>query len=603
MDLTFTLWPNRYSIEGKVVTGSWFQWRDDFAKHQDTDLKKSGLPCAVLGRMIEGDRRTNNNVETIEALALDIEEKESVHPDPYISRLEKALQALAPYEYVAYTTFSHTEQNPRLRVILPLAKPIRPKDYKNAMSYLNALTGSIADPGAQKISQPVYLPLHPAGAPDHWAMAHEGQFLDVTTQHAQDVTEIRSALGEGRGRAPMEAATRFACRAILNGVPFAEKGNRDESLLRVAWHVVNRSQLKQISLDVLETVFHWSLDAMGPDAPTIEDLQSKIERGQEKARVEPQTREGQPYIIQFRDYYYILKPEGGYSRACSAREASGVARKLLRQHQDVELVYFNKTGDRKNIPLPGLVDRYGEFAEEVAIDLKAKESYFEDGNFYEATIKWPTIEPVFHPDIDRWLGMLGGDLLKNWLSIFHDLDRLLSTLVLMGTPNAGKTLLAMGLAARFGSRSPSAQNAVTGKFQDEITHCPLVYIDEEITDHSYDRSFLAAIRNQLSVRERLVHRKYLVPAQMMGAIRCIISANHLPFKEKDSSTGQDLKAIAERFHWVQAGDDAAEYIRSIDPDRLQEWRDFAIAEHVRHLEETRTVDQATDLVCQATARS
>jgi hypothetical protein len=78
---------------------------------------------------------------------------------------------------------------------------------------------------------------------------------------------------------------------------------------------------------------------------------------------------------------------------------------------------------------------------------------------------------------------------------------------------------------------------------------------------------------------------------MKGAIRCIISANHLPFKQKDSQTGQDLKAIAERFHWIRATDEVAEYLATVAPERKQEWRSHGIAEHCRHLEETREISE------------
>jgi hypothetical protein len=246
--------------------------------------------------------------------------------------------------------------------------------------------------------------------------------------------------------------------------------------------------------------------------------------------------------------------------------------------------------------MPDLIERYGDIPDETIIDIAARRSELRGTTFHEATVRWPDgeLEPEFDSKIARWLELLGGgraDGLLDWLSIFSDLERLLSALVVMGEPNTGKTLLAMGLASRLGSGSPASQAALTSAFQEELTRCPLVYIDEEITDSRYDRTFLAAIRNEISVRERSVNRKYLSHTQMRGAIRCIISANHLPFKAKDSSTGSDLKAIAERFHWVSAGQDAADYLATIPAEVKQDWRARGIAQHVMHLEETRTVSE------------
>lgn len=597
---TFTLWPNRYYTEAKLVSLTWNEWVRELSQMEGTSSSKSSLPGLVLGRMIEGERRTNANVKTIEALALDIERGTRWdNVDEYTERLKGALQELAPYEYIAYTTYSHTEEDPRLRIILPLSSPADPKDYKALMGYLNTLTGGVADPGAQKLSQPVYLPRCPEGSSDHWATHHPGKMLDPHDAFVREVIEMRMSLGEGMGRAPHDAATRQACKRVLACRAFAEPGNRDEAATRIAWHLSKRHH--NASLELVETVFKWSIEEMGSGAPDAENIHSKLARGSEKRVSELQSSEpaqapvqGGPYVVQFRSSYYFRLPGGGFSRPFSKDEAKLAAFKHLRCLEGVQLNYLTANGTARRKSIDRLIEEYGDLAQDVLVDLRLPEATFRGGILREATVNWPKdLEPVYDPKIDHWLDMLGGEKLKDWLSILADLNRLSSALVLMGPRSIGKTLLAMGCAKRFGATAPAKQTALTGHFQEELARCPLVYIDEDIEDNPYDRNFLATIRSELSIRERSVNRKYMTPLQMEGAIRCIISANHLPFRQKDSQTGQDLEAIAERFYWINAQDEAAAYLKAQGPDVLNYWREEGIARHIRHLEETRAVSNET----------
>lgn len=599
----FTYWPNRYATQGQMVRASWSEWVAELTKQKENSRSKSSLPGLVLGKMVEGERRRNVNVITVEALALDIERDENCFPerDTYSDRLHHVLERISkqkPLEFVAYTTYSHTSQDPRLRLIFPLVKAIRPDRYAAGMSYLNGLAGWTADINAQKLSQPVYLPAHPPGAEEAWAIHHPGAFLDLDNPLVHEVIELRDSLGVARGRAPFDASTRQACRLVLQGRPYADPGNRDETATRICWHLARRH--RDVSMEAVAETFYWSCWSMDEDAPDPENLHSKITRGAEKRQLEAASTSRlqhlpgeQPHIIQHRSNYYFLMPNGaGYSRAMSKEEAHFAASKYLANVDEIELFYTNESGNIKQKSLNHLVSNYGDLAEDVAIDLTTPVSYFKDNVLHEASVRWPTmLDARFDPQINKWLELLGGEKLKDWLSILADLNRLSSALVIMGPRNIGKTLLAMGCAARFGSQAPAKQHSLTGRFQEELARCPLIYIDEDVDDNPYDRNFLASIRSELSIKERSVNRKYIAPVQMLGAIRCIISANHLPFKQKDAQTGQDLAAIAERFYWVNASSEAALYLRGVAPEDLQQWREELIARHIIHLEETRAISR------------
>jgi hypothetical protein len=540
--------------------------------------------------MTEGERRKNIHVLTIEALALDLECPANRSPVWWRERVEHTLaERLVDLEYIAYTTFSHTEEAPRLRLIFPLPEPLKPERYKGAMSHLNCLTGCIADQAAQKLSQPVYLPMCPVDSKAHWAVHHPGTWFEPD----DELIALRMALGEGHGRAPMDPAVRQACKRILMCEAYADRGERDETALRIMWHLGKHH--KTISPEHLEELLYWSNREMDDDAPTVEDLLSKLERGIDKAAAlhEQRVQSQDTYLVQYRSSYYVRQRPGieGFSRAYVKDEARVAVVKNLAGYDEVDIAYQTASGAMKRKNLETLMEQYGALADEAIIDLVARNTYYnrETAVIHEASVRWPELEPRYDPEINQWLDMLGGEKLKDWLSILSDLTRLSSALVIMGPRAIGKTLLAMGCAKRLGSDAPAKQEALTGRFQEELARCPLVYIDEDIDENPYDRNFLATIRSELSITERNVNRKHVAPVQAVGAIRCIISANHLPFKQKDAQTGQDLAAIAERFYWINVTDQAAAYLRSIGSDKLKLWRESLIARHIRHLEDTRRV--------------
>lgn len=72
---------------------------------------------------------------------------------------------LAPYNFVAWTTYSHTAGHPKWRAFIPYAQPITPKDHKAIYAHFNAIFEGHLDPRCATTSQLWYLPGHPHDAP------------------------------------------------------------------------------------------------------------------------------------------------------------------------------------------------------------------------------------------------------------------------------------------------------------------------------------------------------------------------------------------------------------------------------------------------------
>jgi hypothetical protein len=112
-----------------------------------------------------GTTRGKANVDWVHMLVLDID-----HGD-------LPLDLLSGLEWFGHTTFSHTPDAPRWRVVLPLAAPVSGADWPEFWLRANAHFGGCIDPQTKDSSRIFYLPSCLPGAP-HEARQQHGEFLD-----------------------------------------------------------------------------------------------------------------------------------------------------------------------------------------------------------------------------------------------------------------------------------------------------------------------------------------------------------------------------------------------------------------------------------------
>lgn len=82
----------------------------------------------IVGGLCEG-KRSNNNTSYRSVLILDIDNDLNTVHDDYIS-IEYVKNKLSDYEYFMYTTFSHTKECERLRVVIPLSDDVLSSDWQ-----------------------------------------------------------------------------------------------------------------------------------------------------------------------------------------------------------------------------------------------------------------------------------------------------------------------------------------------------------------------------------------------------------------------------------------------------------------------------------------
>jgi hypothetical protein len=139
----------------------------------------------------KGSLRHDGNVLAIYAGVADIDNK--VDEPLTVPEIERRLNG---YALALHTSYSHTPDKPRYRVIIPLAHPMPPADMPRLFAYFKSLFGSALDEACKNPSHLYFTPSYPPDAEGYFT--HEvtqGEYLDP------DILVAPSAAGSGGSRA------------------------------------------------------------------------------------------------------------------------------------------------------------------------------------------------------------------------------------------------------------------------------------------------------------------------------------------------------------------------------------------------------------------
>jgi len=135
---------------------------------------------AIFSRHDQG--RKNEFVDRVTALTFDLEHLGA-------SDLPSILDRIRHFALV-YTTFSHTPEKPRIRIVIPLLRPITPDEHGRLWRHLAQLLGPSVDQACKDASRLFFFPRVPdeAALTSAWTKTLDGDWLDPD----QFLAEIRS---------------------------------------------------------------------------------------------------------------------------------------------------------------------------------------------------------------------------------------------------------------------------------------------------------------------------------------------------------------------------------------------------------------------------
>lgn len=117
LEVEFTIFESQYDNVGRRFIMEWDKLAERLARH---DVGSSKHGSAICCGLFNGSR-ASNNVHSRTLIALDIEEKTAPPPPPEALATVLAMERQAA---VIWTTFSHTTEKPRYRILMPLDRPI-----------------------------------------------------------------------------------------------------------------------------------------------------------------------------------------------------------------------------------------------------------------------------------------------------------------------------------------------------------------------------------------------------------------------------------------------------------------------------------------------
>jgi hypothetical protein len=125
----------------------------------------------------KGSLRHDGNVLAMYAGVADIDNK--IDEPLTVPEIEKRLSG---YAFALHTSYSHTPEKPRYRVIVPLAHPVPPATMPKLFSYFRSLFGSALDEACKNPSHLYYTPNYPPDAEEHFVYeVTQGEYLDPDT--------------------------------------------------------------------------------------------------------------------------------------------------------------------------------------------------------------------------------------------------------------------------------------------------------------------------------------------------------------------------------------------------------------------------------------
>jgi hypothetical protein len=475
--------------------------------------------------------------------------------------------------------------------------PDEPADRDAVWSHV--FEGAFVDPDAL-LGNPPRSPAKAPDAPDAPDIPSGGE----TVSRAQ-LDRFAKALGRKRDDKAQEHGALL--RKVVDGEPFAEPGARDNTIFALSLTLADR--WPEAVPESLAQHFGASLGLMAKQAdecPTVEQVAYKIDRAQQAIaeairKAEDAHRQAlaqrirdafgtdreTPYtdeeIESFgpRPRWLVQKGKNYYCRVADAYRGPYTSDEALNAAirdlspaatAGVDLFTITATGIRKPKNLERLVRDYGFIAADVSVSLSAQKAYFDERSrtIVEAPCPLRDIKPKYHAEIDAWLEALAQEkahLLKAWIACVTRLDVPCTALFLTGHKHTGKTLLPEGLSRLWTALGfPTPLEDVLGtNFNDAQLRCPLVFADERLpTDHR-GRVLNAELRHYIQARRRPLRRKFLSNADMLGAVRLVISANNEEIlATTENLSNHDIGAIVDRYLHIVCDAAAYSYLQKVD---------------------------------------
>ena len=154
-------------------------------------VSKEEAPAFIAGHFVN-ERRITENLESRTLITLDVDKFNGT-----LEHLKSTLQELSNYRYIAYSTASHTEDKPCIRIVLFLTNEIDTKEYSTLVKqYISTLSKELQDSldleASTTANKPFRLPIIPNDDYKPWTYENAGlevNLSSIITPTSNDIEE------------------------------------------------------------------------------------------------------------------------------------------------------------------------------------------------------------------------------------------------------------------------------------------------------------------------------------------------------------------------------------------------------------------------------
>ena len=290
--LWVTWWPSLTSSLGTRQEISLALLRATFERPRDAS-NKSGLPGWSPATFAE-NRRAKKDVEAVHALVLDYDDG---------TPIEQALEVWGSFLGLLHTTWSHTEEKPRFRVVAVLSRPVTAEEHAVLWAWAErraSSSGHRVDPSCKDPSRLWFMPGVPNGGA-YFMRLFEGELLDV-----EDVLNEASAYQLASGTSEV-VGTRYGLGALRSAearITNAQPGERNNILNREAFGIGQLVGAGAIAREPAHVALVAAATSVGLGKAEAEKTASRALRDGEATPRERSAVKGLPGLPQI-----LLRPE------------------------------------------------------------------------------------------------------------------------------------------------------------------------------------------------------------------------------------------------------------------------------------------------------
>lgn len=346
--------------------------------------------------------------------------------------------------------------------------------------------------------------------------------------------------------------------ALRLGRPLAKEGKRHETMIRVIGSIAG-------ALNTPDPLAIWSVvgravvaGAGEAGAPSVSEawgwVHSVASERAVLAEVKAKAQILPPLVFAGKTYWVLDEARGTYRPPVGSAALCGA----LETYCPIASAGGIRTDKGKPRTEAEYIADFGKQIERAIVTLGTKGTRFDvsTGTLYEGTGTRVGMVPAYDPDVDAWLTVFcgGNKQVWDWLATIEVLDRPTAALYLEGDPSVGKGLLAGMVAGLFGASAPTSYAAATGgSFNDALTRCPIVFLNEGLQGQAARDGFSSGFKDLIGEDTRALLRKFVDSGTIVGCPRLMINANDgdaLRIRERQTSAG--IEAIAQRLlhHYV-----------------------------------------------------